>query len=805
MKKLSNLYVIGIVLSLTCVVGTSAGSQFMDGVAAVTGRGGKIAGEDAFDETVELANKLNKGQPPTKWETLMESEGADLITFLDQERVLVGTVESGSYLGVPKHGAIKLFNAKTGTQIWSAKREKLNNGHYALLVTEPLIVVVGRDDKTTRFIAYDPTNGSKKWNRRVKAPDQFLVSDDLKSIISLSTKGNAKLIQALDINTGRKIWNQKLPITSFPDELPDDLISANVAIFAIGKTMHKLAINNGASLWAKSHPVLQTKGRAVHHSSFGILAHSAANMALFDTKDGATKWSHSVKDASIQLATVLDNRIYRVISANSAKNNGSIEAIQALKPNNGKVLWTRRVKENIVSPLYLQQGVLTFTTDNAIYGLIAKSGQQQFRNPFPKQFRKNTPSSATKLPQPDIIKFRNNKLYLVREMAGIRAYTFPSGAKLWQQLNFNHQSKTYSADRLYTLLSRNLGSQPSPQSASGIATRSAASSSSQSLFMQSAQRRYESEKQRTDAILSKRNTSALERKSAYQSRSIEAGLMEANTQLDMAMGQMQAAGDLFNAVVGLQSAIQNALEITAVQGVISRKHLELRSMMTLPQSCFQGNYYLWPFSYQGRGVTLVNLDTGKRHDIVFSPQIESLDIFGIDLPTFRLSPNGKILVMAGVGMNSNKYQDYVKWKYRMPKPSTLAYDLSTFQFTQKSLLQTKAERAAAKAEQDAKAMAAQFQAYYDKSKIHTAAQAGNLAQVKSLLDAGVSANAQHPNDETGPLIFAIIGGNNEVVRLLIASGADVNEKSKEGKSALFWAKQFNRKEMIKMLKQAGAN
>ena len=48
MKKLS--CIVGIVLILF-VSGCGAGSQFVDGLAAISGQGGKIAREDVFDKT----------------------------------------------------------------------------------------------------------------------------------------------------------------------------------------------------------------------------------------------------------------------------------------------------------------------------------------------------------------------------------------------------------------------------------------------------------------------------------------------------------------------------------------------------------------------------------------------------------------------------------------------------------------------------------------------------------------------------------------------------------------------------------
>lgn len=806
MKNLSyGSGIAGILIILLICGGCGAGDQFVNGLAAISGKGGKIARHDSFDKTAAIARKLNKNHPQTKWETVFTSEGADFISFLDNKRVLVGTVESGSYLGVPRHGDIKLFNAASGEQIWSAGRDGLKSGQYVLLTTEPLIVLVGRDDDVTEFSAYDPASGSKQWKHRVKAPDSFIVTNGLSRIISLSASGDSKKIEALDINTGKITWDHNLSVDSFSKDMPAVLTQGEEGVFAAGKKIIGFAEKDGSIIWSKDHPALAAKDRSVNYTPEGILVYNSQAMALLKAKDGSTRWESSLKIWRIRCGTVLNKKVYRVITRKKNAVKTSSDIIQALSSKNGKVIWSKRISGEVVSSLYMEKDILAFTTDKAVYGLSAATGKQCLRNPFSKSFISGCPHSAKTLIRPDIIMFRSARFYVAREMSGIGAYAFPSGKKLWEQMNYNYKRRGYSPDRLYTILARNLR-QKTPQQPLGPVARPVfgSRSNSPSTFIQSAQRRYESDKQRTSAVLSNRYATRGDRSSAHRQRAMNARLMAAQQQVDMAMSRMQAAGDLLVAVVGLQGAIKNALKIATIQGVISRKYMELRRFMSLQQACFQGKYYVWPFYEQGRGVTLVDLDTGKRNDLLFSPHVDALQIFGVDLPTFCIGPDGKTLVMVGVGMNPARYEKYVKWKYRMPKPSVLAYDVSAFDFMKKSLTQKRAEEAAIEAKKKAETMVKEMQDYYDKSKMHSAAQAGNLKLVKSMLDSGVDPNVKHPHDESGPLVFAILGGHANIARLLITRGANVNEKTKGGKSMLFWAKHFKHKDIVKMLKDAGA-
>ena len=71
------------------------------------------------------------------------------------------------------------------------------------------------------------------------------------------------------------------------------------------------------------------------------------------------------------------------------------------------------------------------------------------------------------------------------------------------------------------------------------------------------------------------------------------------------------------------------------------------------------------------------------------------------------------------------------------------------------------------------------------TKLHNAAQAGNLAEVKRLLNAGANINSKaigENRNEATPLIVAALNGKLNVVRELLKRGAKVNIKSNQGKA-----------------------
>ncbi|MCK5695051.1 MAG: hypothetical protein KAH62_00320 [Desulfobacula sp.] len=145
-----------------------------------------LASENAYNPAIVLVDRLNKNQPKTKWEALVDFEAADFISFIGNDRVLVGSVQSGSKLGVPKYGNIMLYNSHSGKRVWSAGRTNIRKDEYTLLTTKPVILLMYKNSKTTIFQAYDPVKGQKKWHLELASPIQFVLSGSLKKMYCLA-------------------------------------------------------------------------------------------------------------------------------------------------------------------------------------------------------------------------------------------------------------------------------------------------------------------------------------------------------------------------------------------------------------------------------------------------------------------------------------------------------------------------------------------------------------------------------------------------------------------------------------------
>ena len=87
--------------------------------------------------------------------------------------------------------------------------------------------------------------------------------------------------------------------------------------------------------------------------------------------------------------------------------------------------------------------------------------------------------------------------------------------------------------------------------------------------------------------------------------------------------------------------------------------------------------------------------------------------------------------------------------------------------------------------------------------IWRAADQGNIEAVKKHLDAGVDIHVLDKKYGFAPLHYAAAGGHKEIVELLLAKGADVNQRDKIGKTPTYWAMRYGRKEVTAILRKHG--
>lgn len=90
------------------------------------------------------------------------------------------------------------------------------------------------------------------------------------------------------------------------------------------------------------------------------------------------------------------------------------------------------------------------------------------------------------------------------------------------------------------------------------------------------------------------------------------------------------------------------------------------------------------------------------------------------------------------------------------------------------------------------------------SQLLTKTMQNDMAAVKKLIESGANINQQNERYGHTPLIIACVYGYEDLARYLIAKGADVNIKGKDGSTALI-AAASNSKALVELLISKGAD
>ena len=765
---------------------TQFGQQFEDGIAAMTGKGGTIARADNFDDTVKVAAGLAPAQPKTAWETVFPEEAPDFMQFIDEHRLLIGAVEVGAYLGVPSFKKVLLYDSRTGKKLWEADRPDLVRGQYTVAASEPAVVLFGATAAAAVLIGIDRDSGARRWRHEFKPPVSYALPAQGDQIVVLAAEPAGMRVTAVNLGSGATAWQQSLSRRTgggAPRLAADDQ-----DVYVLDGSLRKLRGADGTQLWNVELPELGGDSGMVAAQAEGMLVWNERSVAFVDAQSGAVRWRNPVAHGGVKLVGMHEGRVYRVVTPDIKQILSApvaSDTVEALDARTGAVRWARVVEGTLVSGLAFGTDAVFFSTEESVYALRARDGEALSRVPLPAAFREKSPTEFNPNGQPDLVFAQANTLYVSRESAGVAAFSLPELRARWVQGN---DAFPYARPARHGLLSASLAMHQIPAPSTPAFQPSYASARPSPQLQAHQQRMQGLERMRTDALKRKDYRTASE-VSGMKAAELQGRIGE--MQAEFRRQRMEANLALAESIIsGLTPAIEGALKAAAQGGLVSRLLLELESSNALQRNAFQNRFHVRPFrdavNRKARGVTLVNLETGRRSDLVFSPTVEAMIAYGVDLPHVAISPDGERLIAIGVGLRTERYQPYVKFKVRMPRPSVLAYDIASLRFVERN-----AAIEAATSDQGKPPDAF--------AELVAAARRGNVLKVRRLLDRGVDPN---PKQRTrfAPLIVAAENGFADVVALLVNRGADVNYAF-GNRSTVDFAKD---PEVRRILLQAGA-
>jgi len=734
------------------------------GLAAITGQGGTYAEVDEFDQMVNSVKVSKSKYPGTAWQSIIPDEAADLIYFVNNNRVLVGTVESGAYLGVPDHKQLTLYDVRSGAKLWQAERDSFRQGGYSVFKTEPFILLLGQDDQKAQLQAIDTNTGKKIWELRFDTPTQTLLSSDTNTLFLLDVDDTSVTVRAISCNTGKELWKTASLGKMNNKKKSSQLLYDTTNLYVVTDTLSQIDAKTGIVKWHTSPELLAGDNSGAQLEKHNIFLWHGSEIVLLDAGSGKPKWQHDSRQGQTRLITANGEQLYRVFT-DKTKSELPQDVIQSIRIKDGKINWSQTIDSQLASPLIFHKNRILFSTDTSAFVLQEKSGQTILEDRFPNTFASRSPSKAALVGQADIIHLRNDNFFVARERAGVAAYSLGKSRRLWIQMHHNLPRQEYSAEARSLVMLNSLAmhgkiKKSDIDSMQGNPFSKASSNSS----LQATQRSIDYAKQQNNSVLRNQNSSRMQRQSALQSNIDLSNMSLANTQVQIASERLATEVQFASAILGAQDAIASGLRDTAIQGMVERIKMTQYAADTMRARRFQDKYYVRATYDMGRGLTIIDLDSGKRADFLIAPMIPILYGSGLDLQSIAVDEKNQRLVTVGVGMDDTQYKPYVKWKHRIPMTSVLTYDIGSLDFTDDDTLNTKVV------------------SLDDRKRIIQYAGYGLMDGLKAAVESGVDVNSKVSG--TTPLHEAAMGSHVAAVQYLLNHGADVSIKDAKGRSAV---------------------
>ncbi len=424
-------------------------------------------------------------------------------------------------------------------------------------------------------------------------------------------------------------------------------------------------------------------------------------------------------------------------------------------------MWRYQASGSVVSPVAVVNGLVIFSTDSALVALDTATGTPRFVTALPPDVQAAGPSLARRIGIPDQIELRPDpeRLFLSRERAGLVAFELPSGKQLWFQPIYERPQPAfdYTAQGRYEWLLQNLALVGRPQAELPPSLSRSSTTDVHLQAMDMAQQFYDESKARYDYLKTSPYATRGERAAAADRQLLAAQGNFAAAQTEVAVGRAMASMQFGASVLNFALQFAARQKARILSGVIERVHIMMQGATRAEQRAFQGEYYLRPFYKRGRGVTIVSLETGQRRDVIFAPHSEPLTSFGVDLPVFTLGPGGR-LVLFGLSMHTDRYVERSLGKSKVPVLSLMSYDVPAM---------------------------AMIDRQRDWGWLTDFVKAGDIASLQRTLAAGdVDVNSRHWAGGESGLMWAVAFGRLDIARILVQHGADVNQVSDLGQTAL---------------------
>lgn len=579
--------------------------------------------------------------PAPIWQdTSLWPEIDEMLPGPDDDTVLIGFLDlrtryPNSMALVPYFGPYELFNARTGERIWSYERKPDPDLSYSVVSTDPVLVVLERDQNEVRIVAVDSYTGVQLWENTIESDSVQVFTNTDKQTILVRVAGDEPGLTGMDLLSGKTLWSRQVTAGNLIIEFGDEVI------LLVSETVEALDLRSGRTEWQTSNTQASGRPVSVVVRDDGYVVAWDNGAICFISQSGILRWQSSVGDTPELSTTAGELAIVEV--AAQEHTNGRLQAL-ALK--DGKLVWRHDLAERVFSALTLDGERLVFSTETTIQAVAMTSGKLLFKQPLARR-------SGNRLP--DHVVIFPDHIVVASEIV-VSAHERSGGDEIWSLALAGGDHLTARASR--AKLGGMVVGSGNNAVADNIASYSASINAMQAqsdFYTKQARQNYENTYMRTQRKMSSGN--AADRAEASFERSLAASHMEnvntINRSFDTMMMSTQMA---FNVLAAGQAVEQNA-RYGAAAAERDRAIRRLLMAHKIHERAIQNWYFVRPFSSRtGNGLVLVDMWDGRWAEIPTSPSEAFLeDRIYMNLNLGLIRSGDAFMVTKGTGLDPDKW------------------------------------------------------------------------------------------------------------------------------------------------------
>ncbi len=752
--------------------GAIAALPLLLAVASLTGAPPSSAKDkvekDSVPPMVAMLPTLSQGQPKPLWQKVLSAQETDFMRFVSPDRVLVGTAETGGFVWglagevgwAPQPKDLILLNAADGEPVWTSSRASFGYPQQ-LLSTAPVILIQG----SKACGALNPKDGAHIWERPCQGA---LLLPDRRHIVVRSRTKKTLSLTALDVETGKELWSAPVQEKPSGKAEPMDLEAVGPVLLAVQPDVVAISAENGRTLWTNAFPGGFGTTAATAVLGDDLYFTSGSTVTRTAPASGSALWRHDFAGQAVQALSMDGDRVFVLLR--EGRNDSSRDAIEALDRASGQSLWRCDLGGQAQSAMTIREGRIYVTTTAQLNGIDVSTGSITVTAAIP---------AALQAPRvlPDNLRITGDRIIVARE-TGVMAVRPSDGTLVYAEpVEAASFTSDYAVHRLYRATQSAIRPKKRTET-EGAAAAPYSTIQARALQARQAANNWAAQTQwRVNTAWQNLSPYAVQQQAEMYSMSYQQAQLQAATALAYAsLANLTAAEEqIYTAFKENRTAVMSA---------------QIAQTLTSHASSLQGDFYVRPRYEAGRGwsLVLVDLKSGKRFELLLSPDNHPLALSAPNLPAFAVDPSGSRIVTKGLGLDATRYTAYEKRVFTpnhkfimgdtslwsIPYPSALSFDLATLPWS------ANAERPAP----PPKPIAPEKRRLND--QLIAAAFRCDLESVEKVLNAGADVNGR---DEYGRTALMLATESlkaykkADVVKLLLERGADFSLKDPDGWTA----------------------